>query len=170
MNSNNEFIFCDDKFFAIGLAEVIPSGLAHGTFAFFDNEYILKHGVKNSIHATSSQSIIFIDNDLDYYALQILARDIGLLLINKKAKLSDILTSILLFEKKECYKARLSLSQCELQVMECLMQGNSVDETAEKLKKNGKTIYSHRNAIIKKLELQNRNALYRLQRWFSLFK
>lgn len=50
------------------------------------------------------------------------------------------------------------------------MQGNSVDETADKLKKNGKTIYSHRNAIIKKLELQNRNALYRLQRWFSLFK
>ncbi|MBV8042594.1 helix-turn-helix transcriptional regulator [Pluralibacter sp.] len=170
MISLDSFIYCKDQFFATGLAEVIPNGLAQGTFTFFDNEYILEYGARESIHATPTQPIIFIDNDLDYYALQILTKDSNLLLISKKCKLSEILTSLLLFKKKDAYKVGLSLSQSELQVLECLIRGATIEQMVATLKRNEKTIYAHRNAIIKKLNLKNRNALYRLKTWADIFK
>lgn len=166
----DKFIYCKDQFFATGLAEVIPNGLAQGTFTFFDNEYLLEYGAKGSIHATSSQPIIFIDNDLDYYALQILTKDTDLLLLSKKCRLSEILTSLLLYEKQEAYKVRLSLSQSELKVLECLMKGATIDQMVVKLQRNEKTIYAHRNAIVKKLKLKNRNSLHRLKTWADIFK
>ncbi|ALR75627.1 LuxR C-terminal-related transcriptional regulator [[Enterobacter] lignolyticus] len=170
MISLDRFIYCKDQFFASGLAEVIPNGLAQGTFTFFDNDYLLEYGAKDSLHATSAQPIIFIDNDLDYYALQILTKDSDLLLISKKCRLSEILTSLLLYEKQGAYKVRLSLSQSELQVLECLMRGATIDQMVVKLQRNEKTIYAHRNAIVKKLELKNRNALHRLKTWVDIFK
>lgn len=170
MSTVNSFIFCKDQFFASGLAEVIPCGLAQGSFTFFDNAYILEHGAKASIYATMTQPIIFVDNDLDYYALKILTKDMNTLLFSKKSSLSQILNTLVQAKNRELYKVRFSLTNSELQVLECLMLSPTIELAVTKLKLSEKTVYSHRYSIIKKLELKNRNALHRMQTWANLFK
>lgn len=171
MSSHNNFIFCNDRFFADGLAEVIPFGLAQGTFTFFDNHYLMEYGVKDSLHTIITQPIIFIDNDLDYYALKLLTQGMlmNLVLISKKCNLSEILNSILMATKSCAYKVKFPLSNSELLVLESLMMSSSINDAVEKLKLKEKTVYAHRNAIIKKLNLKNRNALHRLNVWADLF-
>ncbi|HFS5794159.1 TPA: helix-turn-helix transcriptional regulator, partial [Citrobacter werkmanii] len=101
--------------------------------------------------------IIFISNVLDYYALKHMS---DFVFIDKKCRLNEILSCLLVKSSQYNYRMKYSLSQREEEVLYCMQKGLDVKEISQRLGMTRKTFYAHRRSLIFKLQQGNRVVLY----------
>ena len=80
--------------------------------------------------------------------------------IDKKCRLNEILSGLLVKNSQYNYRVKYSLSRREKEVLSCMQKGLDVKEISRQLGMTMKTFYTHRRSLIFKLQQGNRNSLY----------
>lgn len=149
-------IFSDDYFFIVGMSELLTPELIDENYCIIDIETICMSEVRKNI-TPGKKVIIFISNVLDYYALKHMS---DFVFIDKKCRLNEILSCLLVKSSQYNYRMKYSLSQREEEVLYCMQKGLDVKEISQRLGMTRKTFYAHRRSLIFKLQQGNRVVLY----------
>jgi DNA-binding HTH domain-containing proteins len=149
-------VFSDNYFFSLGISQLLTSELITEHYSIIDIENSNHHAIK--AWQNSGKSLVaFIGNDLDYYTLKNLGE---IIFINKKSDLKEILSCFFFKNSQHVYQVKYELSLREAQVLACIQEGLSAEETGKRLGMNTKTFYTHRRSLVAKLRTGNRISLY----------
>lgn len=149
-------IFSDDYFFIVGMSELLTQELIDENYCIIDIETICISEVRKNI-TPGKKVIIFISNVLDYYALKHMS---DFVFIDKKCRLNEILSCLLVKSSQYNYRMKYSLSQREEEVLYFIQKGLDVNDISQRLGMTRKTFYAHRRNLIFKLQQGNRVVLY----------
>ncbi|AIE71823.1 MULTISPECIES: helix-turn-helix transcriptional regulator [Klebsiella] len=152
----SDSVFSDDYFFIVGISALLTPGLIDENYSIIDIETTSLSEVRKHIFP-GRKVIVFITNDLDYYALKHMA---DFVFIDKKCRLNEILSGLLVKNSQYNYRVKYSLSRREKEVLSCMQKGLDVKEISRQLGMTMKTFYTHRRSLIFKLQQGNRISLY----------
>lgn len=166
MKHENEFIFCSDHRLKQKLNSLLKFGILKNTSDIYDNHYLFKHGLQNTLLTTKKQPVVFIDNDLDYYCISMLTEGISALLINKNANTVDAMKALVLFNSQE-YDVCTKLTKQEISILYNIMKSFSIPGN-EHYTKSGNSGERQNcvNSLIQKLKLRDSHDLYRAHLWW----
>ncbi|EOH6069728.1 TPA: helix-turn-helix transcriptional regulator [Klebsiella michiganensis] len=152
----SDAIFSDDYFFIVGICALLTPELIDESYYIIDIETINLSEVRKHIFP-GRKVIAFITNDLDYYALMHLP---DFIFIDKKCRLNEIPSCLLVKNSRYNYRVKYSLSRREKEVLSCMQKGLDAKEIGIELGMTMKTFYTHRRSLIFKLQQNNRVSLY----------
>ncbi|MGU3414166.1 LuxR C-terminal-related transcriptional regulator [Enterobacteriaceae bacterium C34A] len=149
-------VFSNNYFFSLGISHLLTSELITEHYSIIDIETSNHQAIKTWI--SSGKSLVaFISDDLDYYTLKNAGE---IIFINKKSTLKEILSCFFFKNSHHRYQVKYKLSLRETQVLSCIQEGLSAEETGKRLGMNTKTFYTHRRSLVVKLRTGNRISLY----------
>lgn len=149
-------IFSGDHFFSLGINDLLTAELIDCNYFIFDMETTDYSLIKQQL-SSSKKLVIFITNDVDYYALRHLE---GAAFIDKRSKLNEILSCLIVNDPRHFYQIKHKLSNRESEILFLMLEGLGKEDIIERLGINMKTFYAHRLRIINKLRIGNRVSLY----------
>ncbi|TLV06193.1 helix-turn-helix transcriptional regulator [Klebsiella indica] len=152
----SDAIFSDDYFFIVGISALLTPELIDENYYIIDIDTTNLSEVRKRIFP-GRKIIVFITNDLDYYALKHMA---DFVFIDKKCRLNEIPSCLLVKNSQYNYRVKYSLSRREKEVLSCMQQGLDAKEIGRQLGMTMKTFYTHRRSLIFKLRQSNRVSLY----------
>lgn len=149
-------IYSKNTFFILGLCELLKEQSEGKDYCIIDSE--VAHNLAcGEFHDGFNKKIVFIRDDIDYYALQHITNAI---FIDKKSDLKKILSCIF-FEKAHCsYRVKYKLSHKENIILKLMLNGLTKNEIADSLNIKTKTVYTYQRNLIEKLQLKNRLYFY----------
>lgn len=149
-------IISNDNLFKAGILALFSAGFVDEYFIIIDMETVLSEDFKK-LRIEDKQLVVFISNDIDYYALQGID---NVLFIDRKRKPNEIFAFLVANDMRYHYKIKNTLSRRELQILDFMLKGLDACEITLLTGLKHKTFYVHRRNIVLKLSLNNRISLY----------
>lgn len=149
-------VYSDDLIFEQGVYSLLGEGFVRDYFIIIDFD----HGSfnqKNLPFNPRRETIGFASSDLAYYK----AENLGIMMVlDKRAKIKDLLDFFLFKRKKATYKIKNPLTLREKELLLLVSGGIQIKDIATILDVNIKTIYTFRRNIMAKMGCRNRVRLY----------
>ena len=150
-------ILSNDYFFIVGIISLLTSEwIDENQYYIVDVEATNFKQIKE-IFSSGRTIVVFVNNDLDYYALRDLC---NIIIIDKRCRLKNIISCLLINDSQFTYQVKYTLSLRESEVLSCIQEGLDADETGKRLNISTKTFYAHRRSLVLKFQLDNRISLY----------
>lgn len=156
----SDYILSDNYYFKFGISTLLTTALINNGLYVIDCDKSDIIYVMRSLDLSERHIIAFISNDIEYYIFSALNDHASIKFIDKKSKVSQILSCVFLKASPYEYRVKYILSKRELELLLCMQKGYSVEEISKKLDVKIKAIYTHRRNLVNKLRLRNRIALY----------
>ncbi|WP_058913856.1 helix-turn-helix transcriptional regulator [Entomohabitans teleogrylli] len=156
----NEPFICSDIFLMQGLKALLPKDLVAGEFYFTDKDY-LQQNIDFCRQEITEKTVVFVEDDFEYHYVNCLLAHQKIIFLPKRISSKDLYTWLLVQDDRIKYNPRHRLTGRERQILLCVIGGIESAKIMRSLGINEKTFYTHRAALVKKMNLKNRHLLYK---------
>lgn len=152
--------YSSDRYFKLGLTYLLtPEFIENEEIQLIDMDTINVLSVKDVL-PKDKELIFFASNDIDYYIASSIFKARRIKIIDRKCFWNEFLSCVIAGNENYSYRVKYKLSEKELMFLFYLFSELNNKEIMEKLNISIKTFYTIRQALIRKLQLKNRIALY----------
>lgn len=152
-------IISDDKFFILGLTELLGRELINDFFLIVDLDSFNASEKGIELLLYEKKVMAFASNDVDFYKSEAFG---NITVLDRRSSIKSIIKCFLSEEEDDKYHIKFELSERERQILYMVCCGNSSQKIAELLNLSPKTVYTHRRNLMKKLGCENRIRLQKL--------